>query len=47
MGRAQGSRAPGRGWRCLHHPEPVSDALMFSRGFGFGGRVEEVGSLSP
>lgn len=35
------------GWFCLRRPEPVSDALVFSRGLKFRERVEDLGSLSP
>lgn len=39
----QGSEvlAAGRGWDGLGHPEPLSDALVFSQGLEFRKRVEE------
>lgn len=58
MGWGWGSELVWAGWRGLgsqlqgeagmaRHPEPVSDALVFSQGLKFWERVEDGGSLSP
>lgn len=47
LGSGAAVAAAGRGQSGPRHPQLVSDAPVFSQGFGFEGNVEEGGSLSP